>query len=343
MRVYRIDPLLFALLLFVLLLPAFGYARAVDRLEKTMDKEWWFGESNTALRALKKSELEEAQTRFQLLKEKEPGELKHLYNLGLALYKGKNYKRAIKAFDSASVAPDLRHASLFNLANSYWQNSDKKNAVETLEKLITENPEKSLLKQANENLEFMKTFQPPKPQEKKKNKNKDKNESKKDSKDQNDSSEQQEGSSGEEKEDSQGGEQSEENSDGSSKKPSEEQSDGESDSDSDSGSNSAAEGDQQDKDGSESEKEDDSDGGNESNESNEASDKDATEKKPSTKLTPAETAKRFEENQVRKQLRSLPDYVGKRRYHIRPEDRGETDLEAPGENSGERGTDAPRW
>jgi len=332
--------------MFCVLLPAHpAEARAKDFLSKTMDPQWWFGTGSAAAQAMQKEDFSVAQQRLQALTESEPGDLRYWYNLGVAAYKDKNFREAIRAFESAAAEPALSDKALFGLANSYWQDGRKGPAIETLEGLIValkaSGQNASLLKKAEENLAYMKSAQPPAQKDEKQNEPDQKDENQEQKNEQKKNQEQEKQSKDAEKDQQQGQDQQK-------KESNPENSDN-----NDPGQKDSEEG-KPEKGKTEEEKTEKKGSGEETSEEEASEDEDSQQGAPDSDELEKENSEeevgksgqlpdtdtldmqKFEENQVKKRLRALPDHVGKRRYHIKPESQERSDGETGGQN-------APRW
>jgi hypothetical protein len=325
-------------LLWLLLSAHVGNCRALDQIQGLVDKSWWLGRTTSAEADAQQKDFDLAAQKWQSLAEQDSGDLRLWFNLGYAAYQAGNFKESIKAFSSAATDEKLRPEALFGLASSYWQSSDKKKAIETLEGLLSEGLSEPLLKKAQENLAYMKSAEPPRKKDQQKNSKNKKDDNKKNKQDKDEKKE------GDEKDPSdEGDSQQDQSQDKNNSQGQEEQNDkkGEGKEQEDSEKrdpDDEAEQEAEQNSDKENEKETDKESGDkkQGDEKSKSEGQEDAQGESQTQSQERFDAQKFEKGQVRKRLRSLPDYVGKRRYHIKPEN-GEEDSEGKG------GGNAPRW
>ena len=88
---------------------------------------------NRGLECLKKGLLEDAESSLQKAKFQDPDDPRINYDLGIVLYKKRNYANAAAEFESCAKSTndlDFKAAALYNLGNAGYRSSDYQRAVE---------------------------------------------------------------------------------------------------------------------------------------------------------------------------------------------------------------------
>jgi Ca-activated chloride channel homolog len=130
------------------------------------------------IKAFEEQNFGRAEKKFIDAQLKDPDNAGLYYNIGTAAYKNQDYDSALKNFQIAlkTSDPELKHKTLFNIANTKYNQGRLKKAIEDYEKILQEYPSDNM---AKENLEFVKKkLEEQKKQEKQDKENKDKNKQK---------------------------------------------------------------------------------------------------------------------------------------------------------------------